>query len=72
MVLCLGYVGMKKTKTVNDFFLGDRAIGPWVTAFAYGTSYFSAVLFIGYAAQMVQKFYSIKSEKDMVVTDDVG
>ncbi|MDW7674073.1 MAG: sodium:solute symporter [Bacillota bacterium] len=52
MVLSLGYVGMKKTKTVNDFFLGDRALGPWVSAFAYGTSYFSAVLFIGYAGKV--------------------
>lgn len=52
MVLSLGYVGMKRTKTVNDFFLGDRSIGPWVSAFAYGTSYFSAVLFIGYAGKI--------------------
>lgn len=52
MVISLGYIGMKKTKTVNDFFLGGRTLGPWVSAFAYGTSYFSAVLFIGYAGKV--------------------
>ncbi|NLO89904.1 MAG: sodium/proline symporter [Clostridia bacterium] len=48
----IGYVSMKKTRTVNDFFLGSRTIGPWVSAFAYGTTYFSAVLFIGYAGKV--------------------
>ena len=50
MVL-IGIWGMKKTKTLNDFFLGGRTIGPWISAFAYGTTYFSAVLFIGFAGQ---------------------
>ena len=36
---------------VGDFVLGGRSVGPWVTAFAYGTSYFSSVVFIGYAGQ---------------------
>jgi len=31
--------------------LGGRGVGPWLTAFAYGTSYFSAVIFVGYAGQ---------------------
>ncbi|HOV12793.1 MAG TPA: sodium/solute symporter [Spirochaetota bacterium] len=43
---------MKKTTTLNDFFLGGRSIGPWISAFAYGTSYFSAVLFIGFAGKL--------------------
>ena len=47
----IGFWGMKKTKTLNDFFLGGRTIGPWISAFAYGTTYFSAVLFIGFAGQ---------------------
>jgi len=36
--------------------LGGRSVGPWLTAFAYGTSYFSAVIFVGYAGQFGWKF----------------
>lgn len=52
VLFTVGFVSMKKVKTLNDFFLGDRSIGPWVSAFAYGTTYFSAVLFIGYAGKV--------------------
>lgn len=52
MLLTIGYLTMKKTKSVDDFFLGNRSIGPWVSAFAYGTTYFSAVVFIGYAGKV--------------------
>ena len=45
----IGIWGMKKTKTLGDFFLGGRSMGPWISAIAYGTSYFSAVIFIGFA-----------------------
>lgn len=48
------YVGIycrKKARDVNGFVLGGRSVGPWLTAFTYGTSYFSAVIFIGYAGQ---------------------
>lgn len=48
------YVGIyfrKKAKNVSGFVLGGRNVGPWLTAFTYGTSYFSAVIFIGYAGQ---------------------
>ena len=41
---------------VNGFVLGGRSVGPWLTAFAYGTSYFSAVVFVGYAGQFGWKF----------------
>lgn len=51
-MLYLGYVGMRRTRTVGDFFLGGRTIGPWISAFAYGTTYFSAVLFVGYAGKL--------------------
>jgi SSS family solute:Na+ symporter len=45
----IGIWGMRRTKTLGDFFLGGRSLGPWVSAVAYGTSYFSAVIFIGFA-----------------------
>jgi SSS family solute:Na+ symporter len=52
IMLGIGYWSMKKTKNIGDFFLGGRSLGPWMSAFAYGTTYFSAVLFIGYAGKL--------------------
>jgi SSS family transporter len=52
VMLAVGFWCMKRTKTVGDFFLGGRSLGPWMSAFAYGTTYFSAVLFIGYAGRL--------------------
>lgn len=51
-MLGIGYWCMRRTKSVGDFFLGGRTLGPWMSAFAYGTTYFSAVLFIGYAGKL--------------------
>jgi len=51
IMIAVGVWGMRKTSTLNDFFLGGRSIGPWVSAFAYGTTYFSAVVFIGFAGK---------------------
>ncbi|MEN3203349.1 MAG: sodium:solute symporter [Atribacterota bacterium] len=51
-MLALGYVASRKTKNLSDFFLAGRNLGPWISAFAYGTTYFSAVLFIGYAGRI--------------------
>ena len=45
----IGFYCRKKASNSNDFVLGGRNVGPWLSAFAYGTSYFSAVVFIGYA-----------------------
>lgn len=52
----VGIYSRKHTKSVNDFVLGGRGVGPWLTAFAYGTSYFSAVVFVGYAGQFGYKY----------------
>ncbi|GHV90519.1 sodium:solute symporter [Spirochaetia bacterium] len=52
----VGVWGMRKTKTLGDFFLGGRTMGPWVSAVAYGTSYFSAVIFIGFAGTQGWQF----------------
>jgi SSS family solute:Na+ symporter len=52
----IGIWGMGKTKTLGDFFLGGRSLGPWVSAVAYGTSYFSAVIFIGFAGTQGWQF----------------
>ncbi len=52
----IGVCFHRKSKTVTDFVLGGRTVGPWITAFAYGTSYFSAVVFVGYAGQFGWNF----------------
>lgn len=52
----IGYFSRKKAMDVDGFVLGGRKIGPWMSAFAYGTSYFSAVVFIGYAGQFGWRF----------------
>ena len=49
LMVGVGFYAMRRTKTTADFFLGGRNVGPWISAFAFGTTYFSAVLFIGYA-----------------------
>lgn len=51
VMLAIGFYTSRKTKSVNDFMLGGRNVGSWLTAFSYGTTYFSAVVFIGYAGQ---------------------
>lgn len=47
----VGLYSRKHVSNANDFFLGGRKMGPWISAFAYGTSYFSAVVFVGYAGK---------------------
>lgn len=52
----IGLYCRKHATDVNGFVLGGRCVGPWLTAFAYGTSYFSAVVFVGYAGQFGWKY----------------
>ncbi len=51
VMIGVGVYTRKQASSVDGFVLGGRAVGPWLTAFAYGTSYFSAVVFVGYAGQ---------------------
>ncbi len=50
-MIAIGLYSWRKTQTIDGFLLGGRNTGAWVSAFAYGTSYFSAVVFVGYAGQ---------------------
>ena len=50
-IALIGCISYGKSKTLDGFLIGGRNIGAWVTAFAYGTTYFSAVVFVGYAGQ---------------------
>ncbi len=52
----VGFYCRKQATDVNGFVLGGRSVGPWLTAFSYGTSYFSAVIFVGYAGQFGWKY----------------
>lgn len=52
----IGFYSRKHATNVDGFVLGGRSVGPWLTAFAYGTSYFSAVVFVGYAGQFGYKY----------------
>lgn len=56
VMIGVGIYCRKHATDVNGFVLGGRSVGPWLTAFAYGTSYFSAVIFIGYAGQFGWKY----------------
>lgn len=51
IMITVGITSYKKTKTIDGFLLGGRKIGAWVSAFSYGTAYFSAVIFVGYAGK---------------------
>ena len=52
----VGLYSRKQASSVDGFVLGGRAVGPWLSAFAFGTSYFSAVVFVGYAGQFGWKY----------------
>ena len=56
IMIFVGFYCRKHATDVSGFVLGGRSVGPWLTAFAYGTSYFSAVVFVGYAGQFGWKF----------------
>lgn len=56
IMIGVGLYSRKHTTSVDGFVLGGRSVGPWLTAFAYGTSYFSAVVFVGYAGQFGWKY----------------
>ena len=55
-MIAVGIYARRHTASVEGFVLGGRSAGPWLTAFAYGTSYFSAVVFVGYAGQFGWKY----------------
>lgn len=56
VLIAIGFICRQKATDVDGFVLGGRSVGPWLTAFAYGTSYFSAVVFVGYAGQFGWRF----------------
>ncbi len=56
VTLLVGVLSSRSAKGLDGFVLGGRSVGPWLTAFSFGTSYFSAVIFIGYAGRFGWNF----------------
>ncbi|MBE6652221.1 MAG: sodium:solute symporter [Ruminococcaceae bacterium] len=56
ITILVGILSARSAKGVDGFVLGGRSVGPWLTAFSFGTSYFSAVIFIGYAGRFGWNF----------------
>lgn len=56
LMIGIGLYCRRHAVSVDGFVLGGRSVGPWLTAFAFGTSYFSAVIFVGYAGQFGWNF----------------
>jgi len=56
LMIGIGIHSRKHASDINGFVLGSRSVGPWLSAFAFGTSYFSAVIFVGYAGQFGWNF----------------
>ncbi len=52
MLLTIAYISRKKSSTLDSFFMADRGLGGWMSAFSYGATYFSSVVFIGYAGKL--------------------
>ena len=56
-MVCIAVYTRRRSGSVDDFLLGGKkGLGGWMTAFAYGTTYFSAVIFIGYAGKFGQEY----------------
>lgn len=55
-IVVIAVISSRKIKSLDDYHLGGRRMGPWLSAFAYGTTYFSAVIFVGYAGKLGWSF----------------
>ncbi len=49
IMVIVSLMSRRGSKDVSDFTVGKRNANAWFSAFSYGTAYFSAVMFIGYA-----------------------
>jgi SSS family transporter len=56
LMIGIAIYSRKRSASLDDFYLGGRNIGGWMSAFAYGTTYFSAVVFVGYAGKFGWNF----------------
>ncbi len=47
LLIAIGLMTSKQTRSVEDFHIGSRQIGPWVTSLSYVAAYFSSVVIVG-------------------------
>lgn len=56
-MVVIAVITRNRSKSVNDFLLaGKKGLNGWMSAFSYGTTYFSAVIFIGYAGNFGRQY----------------
>lgn len=56
IIIVVAIVCRRKSASVNEFLFSKKGVGGWLTAFAYGATYFSAVVFVGYAGKFGYNF----------------
>ncbi len=47
LLVVMGVWMGRRTRSAEDFYIGGRQVGPWVTAFSFVAAYFSSVVIIG-------------------------
>ena len=66
-MIAVGLYARKSANSMTDFVLGGRSVGPWLSAFAYGTSYFSAVVFVHLCRQALKHFAKQAMIQEMLI-----
>jgi len=56
VILSVAFFTRKKSKSLDSFMFANKGVGGWLSAFAYGATYFSAVVFVGYAGKFGWNF----------------
>ncbi|MEE0841428.1 MAG: sodium:solute symporter [Christensenellales bacterium] len=56
VILAVALITRRKSTSVEGFMFANKGVGGWLSAFAYGATYFSAVVFVGYAGKFGWNF----------------
>lgn len=56
VIIIIGFRSFRQIRSTTDFVLGGGRVGAFLSAFSYGTAYFSAVLFVGFAGKIGWNF----------------
>ena len=72
IMLWIGLRSRKHASDINGFVLGSRQVGPWLSAFAYGTSYFSAVIFAGFSSRFAWAAAFFSTAKARMISSGMG
>jgi len=47
LLILIGFITLRSTKSTSDYHIGSRNIGPWVSALSFVSAYYSSVVIIG-------------------------